>query len=170
MSVSRILTSLTTLIVFLISNILPVFLIGFGTSDTFAAYTESTANTFAAYKKEIMDIGESIEAEFRVNGSISTSTLQSAKNLVKSAYDRLPDRDDFGIKNKSAFNGVNLALDQAIKNPTSQTYVSNAVGALSTFISEASIQQITGSITANPSSGNAPLTVSFLATSVVDPS
>lgn len=168
MSLSRRISSLFFLSVFFFSNIAPIFLMP--SHEIFAAYTESSNNTFLYYKQQIISAGEAIESEYRINSTVSTSSLQNAKNLIKLAYDRLPDRDDFGIRNNSAYNGVNLALDLAIKNPTSQTYVQSAVGALSQFVSAVSIEEITGSITANPSIGNAPLTVSFLATNIIDPS
>lgn len=139
-------------------------------STTFA-YTESTTNTFAQYQKNLVWMREDIEAEFRKNGSISVNTLQNAKALIQNAYDRLPDSSwDDAVANATVKKWVDLNIDLAIKNPTSQTYVSNAASAIERFSSEAKIQKISGSITANPTTGNAPLSVSFLASSVVDPS
>lgn len=113
---------------------------------------------------------EDLESEFRVNSKVSASTLQNIKSLVQSAYDRLPDSSDVATENASAKKGTDLAIDLAIKNPATQTYISNAVSAIQKFITSSKISKITGSISASPASGNAPLTVSFLATNVNDPS
>lgn len=134
------------------------------------AYTESDANTFASYQRDIQWAMEDLESEFRINGKAQVWTLQNIKSLIQSAYDRLPDTADVATTNATAKKWTDLYLDLAIKNPTSQTHVSNAVSALSKFLSEVKINKITGSITANPASWNAPLTVSFLATNISDPS
>ena len=159
--------SIITLLLVLSTNILPSFLSGWGT--TFA-YTESTKNTFIEYQKQLISIKEDIEADFRKNGTASSSMLQNAKNIVQGAYDRLPDTLDFSTENATAKKWTDLAIDLALKNPTSQTYVSNAVSAVEKFSNEAKILKIAWSINANPVSGNAPLSVSFLAASVKDPS
>ena len=133
-------------------------------------YTESSANTFDQYKKQLTGIKEDIEAEFRKNGNISSSTLQNAKNIVQSAYDRLPDSPDFATENATAKKWTDLTLDLAMKNSSSQTYVSNAASAIERFANEAKILKMGGSITADPVAGNAPLSVSFQAVNVIDPS
>lgn len=161
--------SLLTLSLFVFSTISPAF---FGTFSvqTASAYTESDANTFAYYQRTLQGSMEDLESEFRVNSKVSASTLQNIKSLVQSAYDRLPDSSDVATENASAKKGTDLAIDLAIKNPATQTYISNAVSAIQKFITSSKISKITGSISASPASGNAPLTVSFLATNVNDPS
>lgn len=165
---TRIISLITlSLLVFSSTNI--IFL-GNLSIETVSAYTESDANTFAYYQRILQGSMEELESEFRINSTVSTSTLQNIKNLVQSAYDRLPDSSDVATENASAKRGTDLAIDLAMKNPSTQTHVSNAVTAIQKFITSSKIGKITGSISANPSSGNAPLTVSFLATNVSDPS
>ncbi len=111
-----------------------------------------------------------MESELRVQGSVSQSTIQNVRNLVNEAYIRLPDTPEYASKNESAKRAIDMYLDLASKKPGSQVDIANAITNVSKFISEAKIGQITGSISATPSSGNAPLTVSFSAKDIKDPS
>lgn len=63
-----------------------------------------------------------------------------------------------------------MYLDIASKNPSSTQKIGDAISKTSSFLDGAKIDKITGTISATPGEGNAPLTVSFLATDVVDPS
>ena len=69
--------------------------------ETFA-YTENDSNTFAPFQRQLIGIKQDIESEYRRNGSVSLSTLQNAKNVVQSAFDRLPDSADFVSANSEA--------------------------------------------------------------------
>lgn len=75
-----------------------------------------------------------------------------------------------GVENDTAKRSVDTYLELAIKNPSSNTHVSNAISKVAAFIDGAKISAITGDISANPLEGNAPLTVSFRATNIKDPS
>jgi PKD repeat protein len=110
-----------------------------------------------------------MEREFRVNNSVSDAMISNIRSNVQEAYRRLPDRGVYANANSSIEKSVELYLDLAQKNKSSQTHVSNAATQTSRFLNEAKIEQITGSISANPISGNAPLTTSFFATAK-DPS
>lgn len=134
------------------------------------AYSENQGDTFNTYKIKLQSGIEAMESELRVQGSVSQSSIQNVRNLVQEAYIRLPDTPEYSSKNESAKRAVDMYLDLASKNPGSQTHVGNAISNVSRFISEAKIGQITGNITASPNSWNAPLTVSFSATEVKDPS
>jgi PKD repeat protein len=134
-----------------------------------AVYSESINDTFLFYKQKLEWSIQDLEREFRVNGSVGAGTISTIRNLVNEAYIRLPDNGENANKNSSAKKSVDLYLDLAAKNNSSQTHVSNAAAQASRFLSQAKIEQISGSITATPSSGNAPLISSFLA-SAKDPS
>jgi hypothetical protein len=95
--------------------------------------------------------------------------INNIRSNVQEAYYRLPDRGEFANDNASIEKSVELYLDLAQKNKSSQTHVSNAATQTARFLSEAKVQQITGNISASPTSGNAPLTSSFFATAK-DPS
>lgn len=110
-----------------------------------------------------------MEREFRVNNTLSDATISNIRNLVQEAYIRLPDSGDAATKNDSLKKSTDLYLDLAAKNKNSSTHASNAASQVARFLTDASIAQISGSINANPSNGNAPLTSSFLATAK-DPS
>ncbi len=161
----------TYIILFLFSttNIFPGFIAWVLVDQSFA-YTESDSNTFAPYQRQLIGIKQDIESEFRRNSSVSVSSFQNAKNIVQSAFERLPDNGEFVSANSEAKKWTDLNIDLAIKNPTAQTYVSNAMLSIERFANEAKIKKITGSITANPAIWNSPLTVSFLATNISDPS
>jgi PKD repeat protein len=130
---------------------------------------ESTDDTFVFYKLKIEGLLQDMEREFRVNNSVTDATLNNIRTNVKEAYNRLPDRGEDANANMGIQKSVELYLDLAQKNKSSQTHVSNAATQTARFLYEAKIEQITGSITANPTSGNAPLTTSFFATAK-DPS
>lgn len=164
----RILTHIT-LLVFCATNILAWLSGGIFIEQGFS-YTESDSNTFAPYQRQLIGIKQDLESEFRRNSTVSISSLQNAKNVVQSAYDRLPDNGESVSANSEAKKWTDLNIDLAIKNPSAQTYVSNAVLSIERFANEAKIKKITGSITANPATGNAPLTVSLLASNINDPS
>jgi PKD repeat protein len=135
-----------------------------------AVYSESEADTFGQYKNSLRVSIENLEAEYKLNGSISTTSLQNTKSLLQSAYDRLPDTGDAWADNDSMKRAVDNALDIAIKNPRSTNYITDAISKVATFISSAKISAITGNITATPTDGNAPLSVSLRADGIVDPS
>lgn len=130
---------------------------------------ESTDDTFVFYKLKIEGLLQDMEREFRVNNAVTDATIDNIRNNVKEAYNRLPDRGEYANTNMGIEKSVELYLDLAQKNKSSQTHVSNAATQTARFLYEAKIEQITGSITANPTSGNAPLTTSFFATAK-DPS
>lgn len=134
-----------------------------------AAYVESDSDSFAGYKRKIESALQDMEREFRVNNTTSDATLSNLRALIQEAYIRLPDSGESATKNDSLKKSTDLYLDLAAKNKTSSTHAQNAASQIARFISDAQIAQITGSISANPANGNAPLTSSFLATAK-DPS
>lgn len=158
---SHALTSLLLIGVFLLQTI-----ISFIPQAT--AY-ESTDDTFVYYKLKIEGLLQDLEREFRVNNSVTDASINNIRKMVQEAYYRLPDRGDFANANRGIEKSVELYLDLAQKNKSSQTFVSNAATQTARFLYEAKIEQITGTITANPTNGNAPLTTSFFATAK-DPS
>lgn len=138
-------------------------------NQTIAASIENDANSFVYYKQKISSTLQDIEREFRVNNTITDSTISNVRSLIQEAYLRLPDSGDNGAKNEWLKKAADLYLDLAAKNKSSSTHVQNAVTQVSAFIGQAVITEIIASIEANPTSGNAPLTTSFLA-SAKDPS
>jgi PKD repeat protein len=136
---------------------------------TYAVYTESTSDTFLYYKEKLQSAIQDIEYEFRVNNAITDGTITNVRNLVNEAYQRLPDDGESGTKNTSIKKSVDLYLDLAQKSKSNQTHVVNAAQQVNRFINEVNIQKIEWAISANPATGNAPLTTSFAATAK-DPS
>lgn len=134
-----------------------------------AAYTESDSDTFATYKTKIESALQDLERDFRVNGTVTDNAISSLRSLVQEAYIRLPDTPNEAAKNNTMKKGVDLYLDLAAKNKSSQTHISNVISQIGSFISEATIKQIEWKIDTNPTQGNVPLTSSFLA-SAKDPS
>lgn len=143
-------------------------------TETYAAemqYTESDAGTFAEYQKKLNEMAIDIELEYRQNNNtISQSTLDRLKVLADQAYTTLPDSAKYESTNKQAKQWLDLYISLAEKNPSLQSRIADLVGAIQNFTSKSMIDRIQGSITANPNAGSAPLTVSFSAQGVVDPS
>lgn len=137
---------------------------------TVSAYTESENDTFREYQTRLRTANQNLEIEYRVNGSVSTSNIQNLKNLVQLAYDRLPDNSRFATENSTAKNAVDMYLDIAIKNPSASNRVYDAISKVNAFIEGAKIETITGDISASPGEWNSPLTVSFRANNIKDPS
>ncbi len=135
-----------------------------------ATYSESGNDTFREYQNKLRIAIQDLESELKINKKVNVSNLQNLKNLVQGAYDRLPDFGDDGTKNDTMKRGVDREIDIAINNPTSVSQVSSAISIVASFINDARIGTVEWSITASPGQGNAPLTVSFEATGIKDPS
>lgn len=133
-------------------------------------YTESDADTFAEYKNKVKEGINQMEIELLLNKSVSASTVKNVQNLIQWAYDRLPDTGDVGASNKEAKQVVDTYLYLAIANPSDSNHIGNAISRASSFIDGVSISRITGDISAGPVEWNSPLSVSFRAEGVIDPS
>lgn len=88
-----------------------------------AAYTENENDTFAEYRTKIESALQDMERDFRVNGSITDSAISSLRSLVQEAYIRLPDTPDEATKNSKMKKGIDLYLDLAAKEKSSQLRV-----------------------------------------------
>ncbi len=134
------------------------------------AYTESDADTYAEYKNKIKEWINQMESELLLNRSVKVSTIQNVKNLVQWGFDRLPDYGEVASINREAKQVVDTYLDLAIKNPDNSNHIGNAISRVANFVDRVSISRITGDISAGPIEGNAPLTASFRADNIRDPS
>jgi hypothetical protein len=137
---------------------------------TALAYTENDADTFDAYKKQLEAQGQILETEYRVNNKVAPASLQATRVMIQNAVDTLPDNPDYQAINESAWRAIDLNMQLAEKSPASATNISNLISAIRTFTTSVKIDRIQASISANPASGNAPLSVTFQATGVRDPS
>ncbi len=135
-----------------------------------SAYTENDIGTFDEYKKRLESSLFDIENEVKTNGVVSASTLSTVRANLQNAYRALPDNPDTLTKNEGLKKSVELSLNLTEKSPGSLNTAATLVTDIRRFISEAKIGRISATIEANPSSGNAPLTVTFRATNVTDPS
>ncbi len=111
-----------------------------------------------------------MESELLLNRSVKISTIQNVKTLIQGGFDRLPDYGDVASINREAKQVVDTYLDLAIKNPDNSNHVGNAISRVTNFIDRVSISRITGDISAGPIEGNAPLSASFRADGIRDPS
>ena len=134
------------------------------------AYSDSDSDTFNEYRDRLRRSVQDLESELKVNGAVRIQSLQNIKSLVQDAYNRLPDTGTFWSENDTAKRWVDMYIDIAIQNPRSTSAVANAISKIALFMDTAKINKITGEIIANPREGNAPLTVSFRANNIVDPS
>ena len=135
-----------------------------------AAYTESESDTFAEYRNKIKEATSSMESELLINKKVNTSTVQNVKNLIQQWFERLPDYGEAATNNQSAKQVVDTYLDLAMKNPDNSNHIGNAISRVATFLDKVTIGAIAGEISANPNEGNAPLSVSFRADNIRDPS
>lgn len=134
-------------------------------------FTESELGTFREYKNRVQVAIEELETELRIEKKVSEANIAKVKSLVQAAFERLPDKDPEAFRiNDSAKRAVDMYLSLASKTPDSTQAVGEAISKVATFINNAKVEAIQGSISANPTSGNAPHTVSFLAQNVIDPS
>lgn len=118
-----------------------------------------------------MVAAEEMEAELKINKKVSPASINRIKSLVQQAFERLPDRNVEAARvNDSNKRYVDLKLELALKEPDSMQVVGEAISQVFTFVQNAKIETIQGSISANPTTGNAPLVTSFSAQGVVDPS
>lgn len=148
-------------------------LLSFIIPDTSAqhAYTENEAGSFLEYKARTQAAIEELETELRLNQGVSLASLQKVRSLVQQAYDRLPDKDSVTVaRNESAKRAVDLYISLAMQQPNSQAVVGDAISRIANFINSVQVLSVQGSIIASPLEGNAPLTTSFRATNIKDPS
>lgn len=135
------------------------------------AYTENQIDTFAQYKAKVQVAIEELETELRINKEVQPSSLQNLKQLVQQAADRLPDKDPTtSAANESAKRAIDMYIGIALKDPKSTQWVGDAISQTANFINGAKIETVQWSIGASPLEGNAPLTTSFRAQNVKDPS
>jgi len=133
-------------------------------------YSESEIDTFREYQNKLRIAIQDLESELKVNKTVSASNIQNVKNLVQGAFDRLPDFGEAWTQNDTMKRAVDRDLDLAMKNPSSSSQVWNAISSVASFISSAKIESIQWSISATPGEWNAPITVSFQASWIRDPS
>ena len=114
---------------------------------------------------------EELEAELKIHKKVSPGSITKLKSLVQQAFDRLPDKNTEAARvNESNKRYVDMKLDLAMKELDSMQAVGEAISQVATFVQSAKIETIQGSISANPTTGNAPLVTSFTAQGVIDPS
>ncbi len=133
-------------------------------------YSESERGTFNEYKSKIFSKLEDVSDELAIDKKVNTSTFNELKTLIEEAHKRLPDKNpkdmEINKRNKKfAFQKIEIAKQQT----DSPTKVRDAISATSKFLNDAKISKISGSIEATPTSGNAPLPVSFNTSNVLDP-
>lgn len=133
-------------------------------------YSETSSDTFREYQNKLRIAIQDLESELKINKNVSTSNIQNIKSLVQSAYDRLPDFGESGTQNDTMKRAVDRDLELALKNPSSTSQVGAAISSVASFISSAKIEAIQWGISATPREGNAPVTVSFEASGIRDPS
>jgi hypothetical protein len=142
--------------------------------DQATAASESATDTWAEYRDRIRDGLSQMDREYAVNRVIQPTTLQNVKNLVSQGYDRLPEQipgnPSAGQTNRDLRQQADTALELVGKNPNNSNYIGNAISRVANFLDRAVIGSITGDISAGPIEGNAPLSVSFRAEGIKDPS
>jgi PKD repeat protein len=142
--------------------------------DQAKAANESTADTWADYRDRIRDGLSQMDREYAVSRVIQTNTLQNVKNLLSQGYERLPEQipgnPSAGQTNRELRQQADTALELVSKNPNNSNYIGNAISRVANFLDRAIIGSITGDISAGPVEGNAPLSVSFRAEGIKDPS
>ncbi len=133
------------------------------------AYTDNDKNTFDEYKKWIELLTSQLERDYRVNSKLSSTNLTELKRLVTEAINTFPENNDY-ISNNNLGKNLLIAVDVVAKNPESETRITELAKSINDFLTKAKIGRIMAKISANPNSGNAPLTVSLRSEGVVDPS
>ncbi len=102
---------------------------------------------------------------FEVNRKLEPWTLQNIALLANTGYKYLPDN----LQNQNRLRELLIDIQKGVKTPENEILYSEIVKSLADYLENVEIQEITGTISANPNSGNAPLTVTFRA-GVQDPS
>ncbi|HBA45014.1 TPA: hypothetical protein DCZ31_03455 [Patescibacteria group bacterium] len=110
-----------------------------------------------------------LERDYRVNSKLSSTNLTELKRLVTEAINTFPENNDY-ISNNNLGKNLLIAVDVVAKNPESETRITELAKSINDFLTKAKIGRIMAKISANPNSGNAPLTVSLRSEGVVDPS
>lgn len=133
------------------------------------AFTMNDNGTYDQYKKEILIISDDLEREYEVKETLSIANLTKLENAVKKAMETFPENNNF-LTNKSIANKLLISIDKVKTNLSSDSKINELANRINNFINSVKIPRITSKISATPSSGNAPLSVSLRATETVDPS
>ncbi|MDD2565313.1 MAG: PKD domain-containing protein [Candidatus Gracilibacteria bacterium] len=140
-----------------------------GIIESVSAYTINDKNTFDEYKQKIELLSTDLERDYKVNGKLSTTNLDTLKNYINKAIETFPNNNDYIYNNNIAKNLL-ISIDVVKKSPTSDTKISEMAKNLSDFITKTKIQRIQASLKSFPQSGSAPLTTTLRAENVFDPS
>lgn len=136
---------------------------------TSTAYADSTLNTFTDYANKIQLLEPQMDREARVNGSLSAGTLNTLTSLITASTNTFPD-DANAAYNASLANAVLTDIQLVQKNSSSSAPVISLAKDLTDYLNKIKIPAISGTLSATPQTGNAPLTVSLSANNVIDPS
>jgi len=96
---------------------------------------------------------------FEVNGEMDIPTLQEMAILADTGFKYLPD----DLKNENYLKEFLIDVQRAVKSPGNEIAYNEMIQSLATYLEDAEISSIDGTIEASPESGNAPLTVTLRA-------
>lgn len=121
-------------------------------------------DSYTTYKLKLQLAIADLEKEFRVTQAVTDRTLANIENLLQEASKRLPDEWEEGVANINMVKSVETYLEKAKQNKTISIHQQNLYSQLTRFLTDVKIKTVEANVTANPTSGNAPLSVSFSAT------
>jgi len=79
-------------------------------------YVDADGNSFVYFKQRLTGALEDLEREYRLNNSVTDSSLANVRNTLQEAFVRLPDRGDSQTQNESLKKAADLYIDLAQKN------------------------------------------------------
>lgn len=113
--------------------------------------------TFNEYRYRITWLYFELRDSFKVNWTLNVNVLNEIMQVAKTWYNYLPDN----LKNQNYYNNLATSIKRGIKYPNNDSYYSDIVKSIQTYLEDTDIQAITWTIEAVPSTWNAPLTVSL---------
>lgn len=121
--------------------------------------------TFNEYRYKIteqyLELRNKFEVDWKIDQYISAKILQYANEWMK----YLPD----SLSNRNYYNYLKTSIEKWVKYPENSSFFEEIATSIENFLEKTTIQKITGTVDANPSTGNAPLNVT-LRWNVKDPS
>ena len=102
---------------------------------------------------------------FEVTKKLDRDVLQQIALIANEGYKYLPDN----LQNQDILRQLLIDIQKWVNTPENEILYPQVVDSIAKYIDTVEIQWISGTITATPESGNAPLTVTFRS-NIVDPS
>ncbi|MDP2090787.1 MAG: PKD domain-containing protein [Candidatus Gracilibacteria bacterium] len=131
----------------------------------YTQFRQVDKGTFNEFRYKITDSFFNFRNKYELDGKIDVQSAKLILDYARQGYNYLPD----SLSNKNYYNYLKTAVERGILFPNNTSNYTAIQVAVENFLDKTTIQTIKGKVEAFPSTGNAPLTVTFRGSNIVDP-